>query len=192
MDKLNELSTGAKIVLGSAIAFLIVSFFSWFDAGGVIGEAAEEAGIDTGVTMWHGVGWIAGLLAIGLIVWQVIRLANIELEIGVTPAMVTAALAVLLLIFTFIRWIDTPDGFDRTFWAWLGLALAIIVAVGAWMNMQAAGEGVQTVRDRFGTRSDTTTTTTTQPPTTPPPSETTPSAPTPPEAPPPADADRTP
>ena len=43
---------------------------------------------------------IAGLLAIVLIVWQAIRLANINLEIGVTPAMITAALALLLLIFT--------------------------------------------------------------------------------------------
>ena len=47
-----------------------------------------------------------GLLAIALIVWQALRLANIELEIGVTPAMITAALAALMLIFTFIRWID--------------------------------------------------------------------------------------
>ena len=30
MDKLNELSHGAKVVLGAAIAFLLVSFFSWF------------------------------------------------------------------------------------------------------------------------------------------------------------------
>ena len=47
--------------------------------------------------MWHGVAWIAGLLAIALIVWQAIRLANIEIEVGVTPAMITAALAALML-----------------------------------------------------------------------------------------------
>ena len=70
--------------------------------------------------MWHGVGLLAGLLAIALIVWQAIRLANIKFEIGVTPAMVTAALAVLLLIFTVIRFLDKPTS-CRTFWAWLGL-----------------------------------------------------------------------
>jgi hypothetical protein len=183
MDKLNELSHGAKIVLGSAIAFLIVSFFNWQEVDlGPLGEV--------GVSMWDGIGWIAGLLAIALIVWQAVRLANINVEIGVTPAMVTAALALLLLVFTFIKFL--VDNEARTFWAWLGLALAIVVAVGAWMNMQAAGESMQGVMDRFGTRSEATTTT---PPTTtttpPPPSETTPSAPTPPEQPPPADADRT-
>jgi hypothetical protein len=183
MDKLNELSHGAKIVLGSAIAFLIVSFFNWQEVDlGPIGEA--------GVSMWDGIGWIAGLLAIALIVWQAVRLANINVEIGVGPAMVTAALALLLLIFTFIKFL--VDNEFRTFWAWLGLALAIVVAVGAWMNMQATGESVQSVMDRFGGRSEATTTpTTTAPP--PPPSETTPTAPTPPEEPPPppADTDRT-
>ena len=177
MDKLSELSHGAKIVLGSAIAFFIVSLFNWFKVG------------DTGVgTMWNGVGILAGLLVIALIVWQGIRLANIELEIGVGPAMVTTALAVLLLIFTFIRFISKPGGslassvVDRTFWAWIGLILAIVIVVGAWMNMQATGESVQAMMDRFGSKEATTA----------PPAETTPPAattstppPPPPAAPPP-------
>ncbi len=96
--------------------------------------------------MWHGVGVIAGLLAIVIVVWQAIRLANINIEVGVTPSMITAALALLLVIFTVIKFL--ADGEFRTFWAWIGLALAIVVAVGAWMNMQAAGEGLGDVRDR--------------------------------------------
>jgi hypothetical protein len=152
MDKFNELTTGAKLVLGATIAFLIVSFFEWFEVGGEIGEAVEAFGGDNGVSMWNGIGWLAGLLALALIVWQAIRLANIDLEIGLTPAMITAALAVLTLLFTFIRFIDKPggDAVDRTFWAWLGLALAIVIAIGAWMNMQASGESLADVRSRFG------------------------------------------
>jgi hypothetical protein len=151
MDKLSELTHGAKVVLGAGIAFLIFSFFSWFTVDlGPLGDAGEN--------MWHGVGFLAGLLAIALIVWQAIRLANIELEIGIGPAMATAALAVLLVIFTFIRFIDKPGGdlassvVDRTIWAWLGLVLAIVVAVGAWMNMRATGESIQGVMDRFGSK----------------------------------------
>jgi hypothetical protein len=158
MDKLSELTTGAKIVLGAAIAFLIVSFFSWFEVDvGIVSASAN---------MWHGIGVLAGLLAIALIVWQAIRLANIELEIGVGPAMVTTALAVLLVIFAFIRFIDAPNGWDRTIWAWLGLIFAIVTVVGAWMNMQATGESVRATMDRFGSRD-----TATAPPaaTTPPP-----------------------
>jgi hypothetical protein len=148
MDKFNELTTGAKLVLGATIAFLIFSFFEWFEVGGELGDAVEAVGGDNGISMWNGVGWIAGLLAIGLIVWQALRIANIELEVGVTPAMITAALALLLLIFTFIRFIDTPTAFDRTFWAWLGLLLAVVIAVGAWMNMKASGESFADVRER--------------------------------------------
>lgn len=147
MDKLSELSHGAKVVLGAAIAFLVFSFFNWYKVDlGPLGSAGES--------MWHGVGFIAGLLAIAIVVWQAVRLANINIEVGVTPAMITAALSVLLLIFTFIRFIDKPGGgladsvIDRTFWAWLGLILAIVIVVGAWLNMQAAGEGLGDIRSR--------------------------------------------
>ena len=176
MDKLSELTHGAKVVLGAAIAFLIVSFLSWFEVDlGALGDAGEN--------MWHGVGFLAGLLVVALIVWQAIRLANIQFEIGVGPAMVTTALSALLLIFTFIRFIDKPGGdlassvVDRTIWAWLGLILALVIVVGAWMNMQASGESVQALMDRFGTSSESAPAA----PATPPP----PAAP-PPAAPPPA------
>ncbi len=144
MDKFNELTTGAKLVLGATVAFLIVSFFNWFEAD--LGGIEEVAGVDAGVSMWNGVGVIAGLLAIVLLVWQAIRLANINLEIGMTPAMITAALAALLLIFTVIRVIDGYEFADRTIWLWLGLLLAVVIAVGAWMNMQASGEGIADIR----------------------------------------------
>lgn len=136
---ISKLSHGAKVVLGATIVFLIVSFFNWQEVElGAFGSA--------GVSMWNGVGWLAGLLAIVIVVWQAIRLANINLEVGVTPSMVTAALAVLLLLFTIIKVL--VDNEFRTFWAWLGLALAIVIVVGAWMNMQAAGESLTDVRDR--------------------------------------------
>jgi hypothetical protein len=101
--------------------------------------------------MWHGVGWVAGLLAIVLLVWQAVRLANIELEIGVTPSMITAALSLLVLIFAVIRWLDKPGGdfVGRTFWSWLGLLFAIVMVVGAWLNMQAAGESLGSIRDQI-------------------------------------------
>lgn len=131
MDKLAELNHGAKVVLGAAIAFLIISFFNWQEVDlGPFGDA--------GVSMWNGVGWIAGLLAIAIIAWQAVRLANINFEVGVGPAMVTAFLAILLLLFTVIKFF--ADGDYRTWAAWVGLILAIVVCVGAWFNMKLAGE----------------------------------------------------
>ena len=63
--------------------------------------------------------------------------------------MVSAFLAILTLVFTFIRCIDTPGysvpgviDFGRTFWAWLGFLLAILMVVFAYANMKAAGHSI--------------------------------------------------
>jgi hypothetical protein len=101
---------------------------------------------------------VAGLLLIAVIAWQAVRLANINLEIGVGPAMVTAFLAILTLVFVFIRWIDNPygDAGDRTIWAWLGLILAIVLVAGAWANMKLAGESVSDLQKLGGGPKDST------------------------------------
>jgi hypothetical protein len=134
---MSKLTHGAKLVLGTTIAYLIVSFFNWFEISGI--------GVTSG---WSGIGFLSGLLAIAIIVWEALRLANMKIEVGLTPAMVTAALAVLLLLFAFIRFISKPgsgvveDAVDRTIWAWLGLILAIAIVVSAWANMKMAGESI--------------------------------------------------
>jgi hypothetical protein len=183
MDKLSELSHGAKIVLGAAVAFFIVLFFHW--------QEASIGPFTAGASGWHGVGIICGLLALAIIVWNGIRLANIQVEIGVTPSMITAALAVLLVIFTIIKFL--ADNEFRTFWAWLGLALSIVIVVGAWMNMQAAGESLADVRTKMssmtssgGSTSEASTPAPSAPP--PPPAEA-PAAPAPPAEEPPSGGD---
>ncbi len=129
---ISKLTHGAKVVLGATIAFLIVSIFHWQAVDTVVGSY--------GVSMWHGWGVLAGLIAIAIIVWEGLRIANLKIEIGLTPAMVTAALAILLLVFTVLKFLVSNE--FRTFWAWLGLALSIVVCVGAWMNMKALGESI--------------------------------------------------
>ena len=137
---ISKLSHGAKLIIGGTIAFLIVSIFNW--------QSADLGVVSVGQSMWHGWGVLAGLLAIALLVWEVIRLANINVAMPVTPAMTSAALAVLLAIFTVIKFL--ADNEFRTFWAWLGLILAIAIVVGAWLNMQAAGEGFADIRTQVG------------------------------------------
>ena len=129
---ISKLTHGAKLVLGASIAFLIVSVFHW--------QEIDVLGVSAGVNMWHGWGVLAGLVAIAIVVWEGLRLANMKIEIGLTPAMVTAALAILLVLFTILKFL--VDNELRTFWAWLGLLLAIFVAVGAWANMKAMGESI--------------------------------------------------
>ena len=130
---ISKLSHGAKVVLGATIAFLVVSIFNW--------QEVEFAGIAAaGVSMWHGWGVLAGLIAIAIVVWEGLRLANMKVEIGLTPAMVTTALSILLLIFTVLKFL--VDNEFRTFWAWLGLIFAICIVAGAFANMRMAGESI--------------------------------------------------
>ncbi len=144
MDKLAELSHGAKVVLASAIAFLIVSFFNWQEVDlGSFGSA--------GVSMWHGIGFIAGILAIVIIVSMALRIGKIDFERGIAPWMTTAVLAILLFVFTLIKFL--ADGEFRTIWAWIGLILAIVIVAGSWANMKAAGAGMDEVRATMGSMS---------------------------------------
>lgn len=128
---ISKLSRGAKLVLGGSIAFLIASIFNWQEV-----EFADLA--SAGVSMWHGWGVVAGLVAIALVLWEGARLANVKLELGVSPTIVSGLLAILLLLFTFLKFL--VDNEFRTFWAWLGLAFAIVVVVGALENMRNVGE----------------------------------------------------
>jgi hypothetical protein len=138
---ISKLSHGAKLVVAGTVAFLIVSFFNW--------QEVEFGDIATaGASMWNGWGVLAGLLAIALLVWEALRLANINVALPVGPAMTSAFLAILLVLFTFIKFV--ADNEFRTFWAWLGLALAIAIVVGAVMNMQAAGESMASVKEQLG------------------------------------------
>ena len=125
---ISKLTHGAKVVLSAAIAYFIVLIPHWQDYRGF------------GLSGWHGIGIICGLLVIVLIAWQAVRLANINIEVGVTPSMITAVLAVLLVFFTVIKFLVANE--FRTFWSWLGLALSIVIVVGAWMNMKAMGESI--------------------------------------------------
>ena len=145
MDMVNRLSRGAQVVLIATIVFLIVSFFNWYEVD--LGAAGDFIDVDAGVSMWNGIGVVAGLIAIVLLVWQAVRLANIEFEVGVTPAMITMVLAVLLLLFTLIRVLDGYTGADRTIWLWIGLLAAVVIVVGAYMNMKAAGESFSDMKN---------------------------------------------
>jgi predicted lipid-binding transport protein (Tim44 family) len=105
--------------------------------------------------MWHGIGVLAGLLAIVLLAWEAVHLYGIKVGLPLHPAMTGAVLAVLVLVFAFIRFISTPGGdlgaaagVGRTFWAWLGLVLAILIVVGAVANMKAVGLTMADVKEQ--------------------------------------------
>ena len=141
MDTFNKLSTAGKVVLGGTVAFLIVSFFDWF--------SVNDLG---GVSMWEGIGTLAGILAVALLVWEGLQLANVKVSLPISHAMASTLVALLIAVIAIIRFIDKPgggvvaDAFDRTIWAWLGIALAIVIAGAAFMRMQEGGESFADMR----------------------------------------------
>jgi hypothetical protein len=146
MDRFNALGRGAQIMLVAGVLLLIDLFLPWqdFDVGGI----ADELGVDATFSGWRGfAGVVLGLLTIVLLAWLIVRLASVDIPLPVSTAMTAALLGVLILIFAIIKLL-TILGDEQTIWAWIGVVLAIAVAVGAFQAVQEAG-GVETLRSEI-------------------------------------------
>lgn len=169
MERFNALGRGAQIMLASGVLFLISTFFNW--------QSVDVGPVEVGQSAWHGFwGVVMGLLAIVLIAWLVARVAGLEIPIPFSAALVAGALAVLIFVFALIKVLT--DDFTSA-WAWIGLVLAAIIVVGAWLEVQAAG-GVNAMRSEVSSMQSPRAQTSPAAPTAPPPA---PDAPTPEAAP---------
>jgi hypothetical protein len=127
-------------MLISSVLLLIVSFFHWQEVDYDLGPLGSGS---AGVSAWDDIGGILmGILTIVLIARLVAHLAAVNIPVPVSFAMTSAVLAFLIFAITLIK-VLTDD--YRTFWAWLGLVLALLIAVGAWLAVQAAG-GIDSLR----------------------------------------------
>jgi hypothetical protein len=142
MDRFNALGRGAQLMLIGGVLLLIDLFLPWqdFDFGGL----ADEIGVDATFSGWRGIGFVLGLLTIVLLAWLIVRIASVNIPLPVSTAMTGALLGTLILIFAIIKLL-TILGDEATIWAWIGVALAVLIAVGAFMTVQEAG-GVDTLR----------------------------------------------
>jgi cation transport ATPase len=184
MDRFNALGRGAQIMLVAGVLLLISLFLPWqdFDVGGI----ADELGVDATWSGWHGaVGVILGLLTIVTLAWLVVRLLSVDIPLPVSTAMTGALLGVLVATFGIIKLL-TILGDEQTIWAWIGTILAILVAVGAYLQVQEAG-GVDTLRSEASSLSASTTTSTATTTSVPPPTTSAPPASEPEAAPPPVE-----
>ncbi|HKX47575.1 MAG TPA: hypothetical protein VJM06_02845 [Gaiellaceae bacterium] len=142
MERFNALGRGAQLMLIGGVLLFIDLFFPWqdFDVGGL----ADELGVDATFSGWRGVGFVVGLLTIVLLAWLIVRIASVNIPLPVSTAMTGALLGTLILVFTIIKLL-TILGDEATIWAWVGTALAVVIAVGAFMTVQEAG-GVDTLK----------------------------------------------
>ena len=185
MERFNALGRGAQLMLIGAVLLFIDLFLPWqdFDVGGL----ADELGVDASFSGWRGIGFIVGILTIIVLAWLIVRLAAVDIPLPVSTAMTGALLGTLTLIFTVIKLL-TILGDEATIWAWVGVALAVLIAVGAFMTVQEAG-GVDTLRQEASSLGGTSTSggaaaaSTSTPPPLAPPAETSPPAQAAPEPP---------
>jgi hypothetical protein len=126
-------------MLVGAVLLLIDTFFNW--------QSVDLPGLGSvGVSAWDDIGGIImSLLTIVLIAWIGARLAGIDIPLPVSASLVGALLAVLILALAIIK--NLQDDYS-SFWAWLGMALAIVIAVGAWLEIQASG-GVEKLKSEI-------------------------------------------
>jgi hypothetical protein len=162
MDRFNALGRGAQVMLVAGVLLLIDSFFDW--------QAIDDF---PGVSAWDNfLGIVMGLLTIALIVWLAVRVAGVDFRLPISNAMTSALIGGLILIVAVLK--NLTDDFS-TFAAYLGVVLAAAIALGAWLEVQAAG-GMDTLRSEIPTSS--TSSSGTSATSVPPP----PSTPTPPES----------
>ena len=129
-------------MLIGGVLLLIDLFLPWQDFGN---EFSDAVGVDASFSGWRGFGGVlVGLLTIVLLAWVIVRLASVDIPLPTSTAMTAAIIGTLILIFTIIKLL-TILGDEATIWAWVGLALAIVIAVGAFKAVNEAG-GVETLK----------------------------------------------
>jgi hypothetical protein len=133
---LSRVTLGSKLVVGGGALLLIDSFLHW--------QEVSFGPISAGVSMWHGLGVIIGLLLLVTLAWEAAQLAGIQVRVGpLSQSMVTASLSALLILLTLIKVLTNNY---VAVWAWIGLLLSVGIGAGAWLNMKAAGESIADLR----------------------------------------------
>lgn len=151
MDRFNALGRGTQLMLVGAVLLFIDLFLPWQSYSGPFKDEIEALGGDTTFTAFHGFGgWLLALLTLVLIAWIVARMAAVEIPIPVSAAMTAGVMAFLILGIAVLKGlVDDYSGWA----AWVGIALAVVIAVGAWMQIQEAG-GVEHLKSQIPSSSE--------------------------------------
>jgi hypothetical protein len=127
---MSRMSTASKILLASGILYFIDLILQW--------NRVCVLSFCVGVSGWHGLGVLNGILVTLIILMEVVLLLNMDVNMG-TPTMrsqIEAGLAFGVLLFTILKVIVDNEAISWP--AWIGLILAVIIAYGGWMRWQEA------------------------------------------------------
>ena len=134
MDRLKALGRGTQLMFIASVLLLIISFFNWQEVDFDLGPLGSGS---AGVSAWDDLGGIImGILTIVLIARIVARMAAVDVPIPVSFAMTSVVLGVLIFIIALLK--NLTDNYS-TWASYVGVVLAFLVAVGAWLEAQDAG-----------------------------------------------------
>jgi hypothetical protein len=122
VNRWNSLSRSSQLLLGAGTLLFVFLFFDWQERGGY------------GRSGWHGWGVAVGLFTIALVVWELAQVVNTSVDLPFRTTLLTVVLAGCVLLFTVIKFF--VDNEFRHWPAWVGLILAILIAVGGWLRWQ--------------------------------------------------------
>lgn len=150
MERLKALGRGTQIMFIAAVLLIIDSFFRWQEVEFDLGTLGEGS---AGVSAWDNfLGIVMGLLTIILIARIAARLAAVDVPIPLSFATTSFVLGVLIAVFAVLK--NLTDDYS-TFWSYVGAGLAILVAVGAWLEVKEAG-GVEHLKSQMPSSGDAT------------------------------------
>jgi len=125
------LSTGRQVLLVGGLLLFIDLFLDWQQKC-VSTPIGSICGSRTG---WHGIGVLVGLLTIAMIIWELIGVFGVDLGDAVRnlpTALISAGLAAAVTLFTLIEFLTHNE--IRHWPAWIGLILAIVIAIGGYLR----------------------------------------------------------
>jgi hypothetical protein len=143
MERLKALGRGTQLMFIASVLLIIDSFFHWQEVDFDLGPSGSGS---AGVSAWDNfLGIVMGLLTIVLIARIAARLAAVDVPIPLSFATTSFVLGVLIAVFAVLK--NLTDDYS-TFLSYVGVGLAIIIAVGAWMEVQEAG-GVEHLKSQM-------------------------------------------
>ena len=130
---LSKLSTASKILLGAGIVYLIDLFLNWNEV------CVDVLNVCAGASGIHGLGVLNLLLVLGLLAWEGMAIAGVDIK--APRALVSAGIAGALVVFTILKILIDMEAI--AIFAWIGLILALAIGYGGWMRWQEhqAGAG---------------------------------------------------
>ena len=122
----DRLTMGQKGVLISGVLLFIDLFLPWNKVG--------ECPFCVSVNGWSGIGVIAGLLVLALLVWEGLNAAGALATVTAPKALITTALAAGAALFALLRAVFNLE--FSTFGLWLGIILALALGYAAYVRYQ--------------------------------------------------------